>query len=853
MNKKLWRYLGPLTALSLLGLALWILDRELGSVRFPEIMTSLKELSPFQLLLALLLTALNYLVLTGYDALAFRYLGKSLAYGKVALASFIGYAFSNNAGFSAIAGSGVRYRLYSAWGFTALDVARVVAFYSVTFWVGLFALGGGVFIFDPLSIPAKLHSPFSTTLPLGVILLAALGLFLLATLLREKPFVIFGREFSLPPFRLALVQTVLSSADWALAAAVLYVLLPADAHVRFGMFLGAFLLGQFAGVISHVPGGLGVFEGILMALLSGAVPSSGLFASLLAYRAIYYLLPLAISIILLGASELFRQKAHVQRAARFFAGWVPEVAPRVLALMTFVAGAILLFSGATPADSPRLTIIKHTLALPVVEISHFLGSLLGAALLLLAMGLQRRLDAAYLLTGLSLVAGIVVSLLKGLDWEEALFLSVLLCALLPSRRYFYRRSSLLSPSFSPEWITAILLVLVCSTWLGLFSFQHVEYRHDLWWSFAFRGEGEASRFLRAFVGSAAFLLLFALARLLRPAPARSRPLSPEEIERAAAVVSQSPSTVPSLALLGDKSLLFSESGKSFVMYGVEGRSWVAMGDPAGPAEERPEIAWCFLEEVDRHGGWCIFYEVGTHNLPLYLDLGLTLLKTGEEARVPLETFSLEGSGRKSMRNIVNKIEKEGWEFVIVPKEEIPSILPSLEAVSDAWLAEKSTREKGFSLGYFDPEYLSRCPAALIRRDGRIAAFANILEGNGRDELSVDLMRYGPEAPPGTMDFLFIRLMLMGKERGYQWFNLGVAPLSGLEARTLAPLWNRFGAFLYRSGEHFYNFKGVRQYKDKFDPVWEPRYIACPGGLSLAPILSNIASLISGGVKGVISK
>jgi len=852
-NRKLLKYLGPLMALCLLILALWALDRELGAVRFHQITASVRGLSHFKLAMALVLTAANYIVLTGYDALAFRFLGRSLSYAKIALASFIGYAFSNNAGFSAIAGSGVRYRLYSAWGLSALDVARVVAFYSVTFWIGLFAIGGCFFIFDPLTIPPQLHSPIATTRPLGIILLASLLAFLAATVLRKKPLAVFKEEFSLPSFPMALVQTALSSADWALAGAVLYALLPDGAKVGFGAFLSAFLLGQFAGVISHVPGGLGVFEGVLMALLSGSAQPGELFASLLAYRAVYYLLPLAISVFLLGGFEAFRQKAHVGKAARVFAGWVPDVAPRVLALMTFAAGAVLLFSGATPGVSMRLSMLKKMIGLPVVEVSHFIGSILGAALLILARGVQRRLDAAYLLTGLSLVAGIVVSLLKGLDYEEAIFLGVLLLAFIPSRRYFYRRSSLLSPSFSPEWITAILLVVICTIWLGFFSYQHVEYSNDLWWNFAFHGEGQASRFLRALVGSVSVLLLFAIWRLLRAAPPKPRKPSAEDVEMAARIVSESPSTTAGLALLGDKALLFSESGRSFVMYGVEGKSWVAMGDPAGPADERAEIVWRFREEVDRHGGWCIFYEVGTENLPLFLDLGLTILKTGEEARVKLESFSLDGSSRKHMRNLLNKNEKDGWEFSLVSREDVPALLPSLKAVSDEWLSDKRTREKGFSLGFFDESYLARCPVAVVRKGEKIVAFANILEGNGRDELSVDLMRYSGDAPPGTMDLLFIRLMLLGKDRGYEWFNLGAAPLSGLETRALAPLSSRVGAFLFRSGERFYNFKGIRQYKEKFGPVWEPRYLACPGGLSLAPILSNIATLISGGVKGVILK
>ena len=133
------------------------------------------------------------------------------------------------------------------------------------------------------------------------------------------------------------------------------------------------------------------------------------------------------------------------------------------------------------------------------------------------------------------------------------------------------------------------------------------------------------------------------------------------------------------------------------------------------------------------------------------------------------------------------------------------------------------------------------------------AFANIWTTASKEEISIDLMRYRPDAPEGVMDFLFIQLMLWGRQSGYRWFNLGMAPLAGLENRPLAPAWNRLASLLYRHGENFYNFQGLRRYKEKFDPVWSPRYLASPGGLALARIFVDLAALISGGLKGIMSK
>ena len=182
-----------------------------------------------------------------------------------------------------------------------------------------------------------------------------------------------------------------------------------------------------------------------------------------------------------------------------------------------------------------------------------------------------------------------------------------------------------------------------------------------------------------------------------------------------------------------------------------------------------------------------------------------------------------------------------------------ALLPELEAISNAWMEEKNTREKGFSLGFFSPRYLREGPLALVRREGKVLGFANMWAPLSREELSVDLMRHLPEAPSGVMDYLFTSLMLWGKEQGYARFNLGMAPFSGMMSRSLAPLWHRLGTFLFRHGEHFYNFQGLRQYKEKFDPVWSPRYLAAPAGLTLPRVLADVATLIAGSLGGVVRR
>src|SRR5438270_3572586 len=845
--KRIAPFLKPLLILALFAIALRVLQDTLAHYRYRDVIHYLNTLPIDQILLAAALTLLGYLVMTGYDTLAFRYIRHPLPYFKIALASFIGYAFNNNAGFSGLVGGSLRYRLYNAWRLTAVEIAKVIAFCTVSFWLGFVLLGGIFFLTTPPDIPPSIHIPFASIRILGIVLLLPAIGYMLWIAIRRQPVRIRQWEFELPSAGLFVAQVATSCLDWIIAAGVLYILLPDSLPLTFTRFLCIFLLAQIAGVASNVPGGIGIFEAIILVFLAPFFSASAILGALVAFRVIYYLLPLLVAMLLLATHEIIEKREGVAKAWRIFGRWAPGIAPQLLAFTTFIGGAVLLFSGATPTLPGRIGFLRRVVPLPLVELSDVFGSIAGAALLILARGLQRRLDAAYQLTVAVLGTGMLFQIFKGGDFEEAIILAVMLFALIASRRHFYRKASLLNEGFGPGWIAAILLVLISSAWLGFFSYKHVEYSRDLWWRFSFRAD--APRFLRASVGVIGLLLLFSIQRLLRPAAEEPDPPTIEEVERAGAIIADEKNSQANLALLGDKPLLFSPSGRAFLMYGVEGRSWIAMGDPVGADDEKQELIWRFRELCDLHAGWPVFYEVQRQNLHFYLDLGLTLLKIGEEARVKLDDFSLDGGDRKWMRKMLRRVEAESCTFEIV---DAAPIIDELRAISDSWLAEKRTREKGFSLGFFAEPYVSRCSVAVVRKEDRIVAFANLWEGGG-EELSVDLMRHLSDAPSGVMDYMFVNLILWGQQRGYAWFNLGMAPLSGLETRSLGTLWNRVGALAYRLGEKFDNFQGRLQYKEKFDPQWEPMYLASPGGLALPRILTNLAALISGGLRGVISK
>jgi phosphatidylglycerol lysyltransferase len=819
----------------------------LKTVNWPELMAAVVAIPRGWIAVAVLLTAVNYIVLIAYDVIAFAYIGKQLALRRIAMTSFLAYAISNNVGLAMLSGASVRYRFYTRWGVTTEELSRIIFSYSVTFWLGLFVLGG--LSIATTSLPASV--PAHGLMKAIGWLLVLVPIAYVATAARSRaPLRLWKLDLPMPPSRLAAMQVGVSVLDWALVGAVLYVLLPPSGLSLLG-FLGLFFVAILLGIASHVPGGVGVFEGIMVLLLQPYLTSAQLLPALVVFRVIYYLCPFVVALALLAVDGMQQRRQLAVRAGAALGRAMEQITPRVLSVFTFASGAVLLWSGAMPATGSRLSMITRILPLHVVEASHFVGSVTGVGLLLLSQGLARRLDGAFYVVSFLLLLGVAASLLKGFDYEEAIVLLLVLVVLWRARPAFDRRAAFFQTRFSAGWVMALGAAVLSSIWLGRFVFEHVDYSHDLWWQFAV--QGDASRFLRASVGASIVLLLFGFARLIGFAPHEAPP--PDEVDLADAerAIAMQTSSFPNLVFLRDKTLLFDDERRAFVMYAVQGRTWVALGDPVGPEDRLNEVIRLFLERCADFGAMPVFYEVTAGHLHRYADFGLTFVKLGEEAKVDLTTFTLTGGQAARHRQTLRRVEKEGGAFRIVAAADVPPILDQLRAVSDEWLAAKPGGEKGFSLGFFDDDYLRRFPIAVVERDARVVAFANIWAGPQQVEFSIDLMRYGRGAPKGVMEALLVYLMQWAKAQGYQRFVLGMAPLSGFEQSPVAPVWNRIGAFVYEHGDAVYNFQGLRAYKEKFNPRWEPHYLAYPGGLRLPRVLADVSALVAGGYARIFRK
>ena len=299
------RPLLPALAVAGLALAAWALRDLARTVHPAEIGAALRAIPPRRLAAALALTAANYAVLTLYDVLALRYAGQRLPYRRSALASFCGYAVSIALGHAVVTGGAVRARLYGRWGVPSEAVGQVIGFCGLAFWMGFLSLGAVVLLVAPLRVPASFPVPARA---LGAVLGAAFLLYLGLNAWRKAPLRLWRWQMTLPGVRTTLAQAAVASADLALAAAVLAVLLPVDGP-PLGHVLSGYLLALIAGVLSAVPGGFGVFDGLMASFLAPPLPAAVAVAVLVAYRALYTLLPFALALAVLGGVEFRARRA----------------------------------------------------------------------------------------------------------------------------------------------------------------------------------------------------------------------------------------------------------------------------------------------------------------------------------------------------------------------------------------------------------------------------------------------------------------------------------------------------------------------------------------------------------------
>ena len=831
-----------------------VLHHLASEISWHDVKMDLAATPAWKLGAGLAFTALSFLAISGYDVLAIRRLGGSKIPAHIAaLTGAAGFAVSNLFGFSWLTGGILRSRVYARYGIETTGIAALIGaiWYSLTLAIAILL---SIFLTFQLVQPGATFSmpgQLQTVSGIAIALAVAGTLFAVWRRHPDEPLRVGVWTFPLPTFPQTIRQILLSFGDLVGASLALYILLPSDLGTGFATFFIVYVAAIGLGVASHAPGGVGVFEATMMAGL-GAGGRSDVLAALLVYRMVYYVVPFLVTVLAFAVLSALRA-APGTPAGKPSPAWLDLTdagVPLIAAGLTFLAGFMLLASGSLPGEESRLRLLEDVLPLGFIEISHLLASIAGLFLLILARGLFLRRARAWKAAMILLLVGGLSSLLKGFDWEEAAAAAIAAAVLFAARRRFYRQPPGNLTAGTWQWLAGIFVVLAISVWIGFLAYSHVEYNNSLWWQFAWNGD--APRFMRAsLVVAVLFSAVLAMRFMDHGASVEAADTIPPEVT---AIISRSANADAWLALTGDKNFVLSPDRQGFVAFADTGRSLIARGDPIGPVESAAEAAWEFRELADRMGRRCAFYSISQDLLPLMIDMGMTVLKIGEVAKVNLPDFTLEGPAKKNLRYAWRRADKDGYLFEVFPRERFGEIAGELRSVSDAWLLNKQGSEKSFTMGSFSEPYLANFDHALLRApDGSILAFANLLQSGENAELTLDLMRYRPDSPGFIMEALFANICMWGKQTGYRRFSLGAAPLSGMEGRRFEARWNRLAHEIYERGERFYHFEGLRAFKAKFDPEWSGNYLACRRALDAPALLLEVNGLISGGVRGLLKK
>ncbi|WP_431304359.1 phosphatidylglycerol lysyltransferase domain-containing protein [Sediminicoccus sp. BL-A-41-H5] len=597
------------TAFGLLLLvgAIWVVHREFRNLSVADVERAMQAIPAWALWWGAGLTVLAYLVLAIYDWLGARYAGRPSSWGRALLASFCGYSLAHNLGFAAVSGAAVRFRLYSAWGYSPLEIGKVVGFTSLTFGLGGMALGGMVLLVEPEVLPwAGDH------LPRWLLQLAALPLFgvVIAYVLLSRfrrSIRVFGHDVELPGVRMAIAQSLLATVDVAVTAAIFYVLLPPAEGLTFLRFIGIYLAAYALGITASVPGGLGVFDGAIIIGLAPYMGAAEVVGALLVFRLYYYIVPLFISGALFAGFEIGQRRDSLKALSR---GAMPLEVP-ILAGLVALGGALLVFLGSLPVSA---LVLQDWAGYEAALASQFAASVVGSLLLVMAFGLARRLRLAWGMALFLLVNGAVIAWLREEHWWTwGLFL--LVAALLTTMRAaFYRESRLRREPLSNEMLLPLAAVAICGVALATLA-NASRLQRETWMEVVlFAGAPIQLRFT---VGIMVLLLLVGMVRLLRPARIRPDPLDESNRTRLESLGACLPQRADGV--------IWGEAGRAGFAFTRCDEVWIAHGDPVGDPRDAVSAIWRFRDYCERQGGRPAFTGVGPDFLRYYADIGLQAL------------------------------------------------------------------------------------------------------------------------------------------------------------------------------------------------------------------------------------
>ena len=649
---KAWaRHLPPLLGVALLIGAIYVVQREFHHLRMKDIGEALSAIPVHALVFSFAWTILSYFILTFYDRLGTIYAGHKVSYGRAAFASFCAYALSHNLGFAAVSGAAVRYRLYAHWGLTPLQIGKTVAFCSLTFGLGGMVLGGVILFIEPRAIP--FFGPYLPTMVLygiGALLWSiVLGYVTFAKVFGRMK--MFGHDIELPGWRMAIVQVLLATVDVAVTATIFFALVPHAPGLTWLIFLGVYVASYSAGLAANLPGGIGVFDTAMLFGLSPYLSAPRIVGAILVFRLYYYVIPLFLAASLFAGNEIllrgggvlrhFSRLAPVQAIGRWSE---PDFAVTAATGAVGLCGVLMLSLGVL-APQADFSWIDPDYGALARQAGQFVPSLIGAGLVMAAIGLSHRVNLAWGLTLLLLATGAAFAATQDnrLWVSGVLVLTMLLLA--PFRTCFYRHAHLMSGRLEPGGAVTLAVLGSCLFALAVTRPHTQLLRNNAFWAVVL--SREAPNTVRLTVAISVLLGLTAIWLLLRPGRVRYLPWDNNARQLLlgwGAGLNE-----------GADGVVLGESARAAISFRRCGRVLLGLGDPVGDETDQVSAIWRLRDLADQEGLDAAVWHAGPGLLKVYGDLGLTALPLGPDG-LPLPES--EGDAPVSEQYLVCKAERD---------------------------------------------------------------------------------------------------------------------------------------------------------------------------------------------------
>ncbi|MFA7533277.1 MAG: bifunctional lysylphosphatidylglycerol flippase/synthetase MprF [Tissierellaceae bacterium] len=821
--------------------------KEVKSIDFAKTIMTIRGLSLFKILLFTILGIFAISSMSLYDFSIVKHLELDIGKITVFSVSFLANIINNISGLGGLTGASIRALLFKKSLGNKSDIVEYNLLLIPATGIGLSIMTLiSLFKYDFVQSLADKYRWIY--LIITVFLLYGILYFLIdwiLVLVRKKKGDSLNRNRIILRGKLLLYSLI----EW-LSAFLLFLVIVRQFNKLIGPYtvFAIFTIGSAVGIASLLPSGVGSFDLlVLLGLQYYGMEAEEVLAVLILYRSFYYILPLIIGLIFtLGIQTQKENKSPVildLLKIKDFINKTSGITNWLLAILIFTSGAVLLFSALVPGIIHRVKLASRLLSFPILQFSRQLSICIGILLMAVAREIKMKVKRSYKFTMWLLIFGAFLTLIKGLDYEEAIFLLAVSAILKMSKNSFYRKS------IPIDWFQTFITLLFA--FIGIFSYakvSHIIIRDFL--KLEFFRVVHSNRIILPIPNGVVyygiligFLVIYELSKEKIYNDEKYKDFNEDELNRF--LKEFEGNFLTHLLFLKDKNVFWSKDHRVLIQYGIRHNLVIVLGDLVGDCRFFEEALTDFQKFIDIYGYKSAFYQVSENLLPLYHDYGYNFFKLEETALVDLEGFDIMSPKCRDHRNILRRFEKDGYDFQFLEERFIgEDLYISLKGISEQWIYGK--REMGFSLGRFQREYLEKSKIGIVRNaeTKEIIAFASINPSYDHGEsASIDLMRFKNDVPNNTMTFLILNIILTLKTNGYKVLNLGMAPLANVGTRKTSHLKEKLAHVVFRYGKHFYSFDGLRNYKNKFAPNWEGRYLVYEDPKSLPTSLLEITWLI----------